>query len=750
MPRTTNLPLKWKLPLIMVALTGAFLVTVSLLIYSMAERSIRENAFAAQEIEAKSGAQALAFRLQAARSDVSSLAGQPAVFRAISNFERVIGMVEEDDPVSYLKQTYAAGNPHPAHQREELTDAGDGSYYNQSHVTYHPTFLQSLRLNGYQDLYLISAQGQVVYSVKKQADFLTGIQAGASDGLAQVFEAAMQAESGTVVTADFAAYSHSTEGVAAFMAAPVFTKRGDIAGVIAVQLGSAAIVEALTSNLSGGSHQNIFVVSSDGLARSPSSVEGLFPVLQPMPNTPQIRAAAAREPGQFATAASSLGEAAIALVMPLDLPGFDWSLVLETDEQTAFAAVEKIRLAAAGLIAAALLIAVAVSWIAARSVTRPVHALQQATNALADSDYDTDIPGLTRGDELGDLARSLDSFRGKLKAADTAAAREVETARHTAAVVDSMSAALSELQRGNLACDIQAPFDGHYETLRENFNRSLDKLRGSMSEVVGTAGNVGRFSEEQGSAATEMAHRTEGQAATLEETAGAIRELTGGIRATADRAGRMDEAMRGTRQEAEQSTQVVTSAVQAMDQIQEAAAEISKIINLIDDIAFQTNLLALNAGVEAARAGQAGAGFAVVASEVRALAQRASNAAGQIKALTSASEEHVANGVSMVGRAGNALTSIIEQVSEVSGLVSEIADGVRAQSRGLEKIDSAMHQLDSMTQQNAAMAEQAAASSQLLQNESHSLSGIVGRFDLGQPSAGTAGTSRFAAERLRA
>ncbi|EDZ44946.1 methyl-accepting chemotaxis sensory transducer [Rhodobacterales bacterium Y4I] len=731
MPRTTKLPLKLKLPMIMVALTGAFLVTVSLLVYSMAERSIRENAFAAQEIEAKSGAQALEFLIKAARSDVSSLAGQPAVFRAIGNFERVIGMVEEDDPIAYLKQTYAEANPHPADQREELTDAGDGSYYNQSHVTYHPTFLQSLNLNGYQDLYLISAKGQVVYSVKKQGDFLTDIQPGSGGGLAQVFQAALQAEAGTVVAADFAPYSHSTDGVAAFMAAPVFSKSQEVAGVIAVRLGTAGVVSALTSNLSGGTHQNIFVVSSDGLARSPSSAEGVFPVLTALPDTPQILAAKAREGGQFEAVVSSLGERAIALVMPLDLPGFDWSLVLETDEHTAFAVVERIRLTAAGLIGAALLAAVGVSWLAARSVTRPIHALREATNALADSNYDTAIDGRDRGDELGDLARSLDSFRGKLKDADEAAAREVEAARHTAAVVDSMSAALSELQRGNLACDIQAPFAGQYEALRENFNRSLEKLRSSMAQVVGAAENVGRFSEEQRSAATEMAHRTESQAATLEETAGSIRELTEGIRSTAEQAGKMDQTMRGARSEAEQSTEVVTSAVEAMDQIQEASSEISKIINMIDDIAFQTNLLALNAGVEAARAGPAGAGFAVVASEVRALAQRASNAAGQIKGLTSASEEYVANGVSMVGRAGDALTRIIEQVSAVSGLVTDIADGVRAQSRGLEKIDGAMHQLDSMTQQNAAMSEEAAAASQLLQNESHGLTEIVGRFDLG-------------------
>jgi methyl-accepting chemotaxis protein len=242
---------------------------------------------------------------------------------------------------------------------------------------------------------------------------------------------------------------------------------------------------------------------------------------------------------------------------------------------------------------------------------------------------------------------------------------------------------------------------------------------------------VDKFSEEQRASAQEMAHRTETQAGTLEETASALKDLTSGIRQTADRAGKVDETMRGTRDEAEHSNHIVTSAVQAMDQIQEASEQISQIINMIDDIAFQTNLLALNAGVEAARAGEAGAGFAVVASEVRALAMRASKAAGQIKDLTSASEEHVANGVAMVGRAGDALSSIIDRVTNVSDLITEIADGVQKQSNGLESINNAMTRLDGTTQQNAAMSEEASAASQLLQNEAQALSAVVSRFQLG-------------------
>ncbi len=304
-----------------------------------------------------------------------------------------------------------------------------------------------------------------------------------------------------------------------------------------------------------------------------------------------------------------------------------------------------------------------------------------------------------------------------------------------------MSHALSQLQDGNLICEIDGPFSPDYETLRENYNHSLQNLRNSLREVVEAARHVDRFSQEQRASANEMAERTESQGSTLEKTATAMQDLTQRLRDTAEKATEVDSTMRGTRREAEQSNEVVRSAVAAMDQIQQASSEISKIINMIDDIAFQTNLLALNAGVEAARAGEAGAGFAVVASEVRNLARRASEAAGEIKTLTSTSEEHVANGVSMVDKAGNALTSIIEQVTSVSDLISEIAGGVQHQSQGLEDINAAIRELDSVTQQNTAMAEEASASSQLLQSEARTLSRVTGRFQIDSPMSADAPSS---------
>ncbi|MBO9478718.1 HAMP domain-containing protein [Shimia sp. R11_0] len=724
--------LKLKLPMIMVAVTTTFLVTVSFLVYRMAEDKIEHDVYLSNAATANAGQQALTSLIEAVRRDLVMTADQPTTFRAISNFDRVYKMIEED-PVTYLTRTYITENPNSAEERAALVDPGDGEYYSQSHASYHPTFLRSLRLNRYEDIYLFNLEGRLLYSVRKQDDFAQDFSRGplSETGLGQAYQGALSAAPGDIVTADFAPYAPHGDTPGAFLAIPVLSKKKVVAGVLAVQLSSARVAEVLAASVSPEGDQNLYLVSADGVARSPSLLPNQFEEFANLSALPHIQSAMSGTADVLEHAQTLAGLDVIARVMPLSIAGFDWSLIMETDRIAAFAAVHRIRLLALLMIASAVILAALVSWMAARRVTRPIEALHQVTTALSEGDYDVDISGTTRRDELGDLAKTIGAFRDRLKMADEASAREAVTARKTAAVVDRMSEALAELERGNLACDIKEAFVADYEALRETFNHSLSNLRDLMSSIVEASQNVGQYSNEQKSAATVMEKRTESAAATLEDTAKALHDLSDGVKTTADRANRVDDAMRHARTEAENSRDVVGSAVAAMDEIQKASDEIAQTISVIEDIAFQTNLLALNAGVEAARAGSAGSGFAVVASEVRALAQRAAAAAGKIQELTAASEDQVANGVGMVARAGDALSKIITEVSFVSDLVSEISDSVRAQSSGLDNINTAMRDLDAMTQQNTAMAEEAAASSQMLQGEAQNLASIVSRFDVG-------------------
>jgi len=184
-----------------------------------------------------------------------------------------------------------------------------------------------------------------------------------------------------------------------------------------------------------------------------------------------------------------------------------------------------------------------------------------------------------------------------------------------------------------------------------------------------------------------------------------------------------------------------------MGNIENSADQISQIVGVIDDIAFQTNLLALNAGVEAARAGDAGRGFAVVASEVRALAQRSSNAAKEIKELITESEQHVASGVQQVNQAGDALRKILESVREISEAVSGISSAAQEQSMGLSEINSAVSQLDQVTQQNAAMVEESTAASHTLRQDADELGRLVGQFHTSSSQGAVGGARPMAGNR---
>jgi methyl-accepting chemotaxis protein len=181
------------------------------------------------------------------------------------------------------------------------------------------------------------------------------------------------------------------------------------------------------------------------------------------------------------------------------------------------------------------------------------------------------------------------------------------------------------------------------------------------------------------------------------------------------------EASFGNRKGAERGAEIVKEAVSAMQGIEKGAEQITRIIGVIEDIAFQTNLLALNAGVEAARAGDAGRGFAVVASEVRLLAQRASESAREIKSLISDSTKGVEDGSVLVRRTGESLAEILGRANDAAGLVADIAMAASEQARGLAEVNAGVNQLDTVTQQNSAVAEETSAAAAALKSRSEEL-----------------------------
>ena len=298
-------------------------------------------------------------------------------------------------------------------------------------------------------------------------------------------------------------------------------------------------------------------------------------------------------------------------------------------------------------------------------------------------------------------------------------------------VVEALRVNLRKLSDGDLSSRIDDAFSSEYEQLRADFNAATTNLRAAMLTVIENSIAIETEALEISGAAEDLSRRTETQAATLEETAAALDQLTSSVTSSSQGAHDANRVVLEARQKATSSGIVVQQAVDAMGEIESSSSQISKIISVIDDIAFQTNLLALNAGVEAARAGEAGRGFAVVASEVRALAQRSSEAAREIDRLISASTDHVQRGVGLVGEAGTALDGILASVIDIAGRVSEIATSAQEQSAGLAEINTAVNALDQVTQQNAAMFEQTTAASHSLKRGALVLSDTVAKFKTG-------------------
>jgi methyl-accepting chemotaxis protein len=309
-------------------------------------------------------------------------------------------------------------------------------------------------------------------------------------------------------------------------------------------------------------------------------------------------------------------------------------------------------------------------------------------------------------------------------------ARRAELSR----VVEALRAGLSRLAEGDLtrpiASQADASFPAEYEALRVSYNLALDRISGVLANVAATARGLRDSSRKIAGASQELSARAETQAATLEQSAAALGQLTASVGSTAKRAGQAEQASVENRQGAEGGAGIVGQAVEAMQEIERSSGQITRIIGVIDDIAFQTNLLALNAGVEAARAGEAGRGFAVVASEVRVLARQASKSAQEIKALISDSSQQVQAGSQLVRMAGESLDGIVERAKGTSALIAEIAAAAKEQASGINELNSGIGQLDQVTQQNSAMAEETHTAANTLLQRAEELFMVMSEFRL--------------------
>ncbi|NMN89186.1 MULTISPECIES: HAMP domain-containing methyl-accepting chemotaxis protein [unclassified Novosphingobium] len=379
----------------------------------------------------------------------------------------------------------------------------------------------------------------------------------------------------------------------------------------------------------------------------------------------------------------------------------------------------------------AALAALGVVMLLRHRVTGPLRRLAHAMREMAGGNLDRPVPCTELTDEVGAISHALlDIKDGVERRTREMADRDLAVQRQ---VVSELSIGLQRLAAQDLEYRIHTPFPDQYEELRSNYNQASTALAKAIGAARIGARRLLTTIREINAAADDLSQRNTRQAATVEETTAALRQVNGAIQGTATRAGIMRDCVTQTHDQATRGEMVVGNAVSAMEAIERSAQEINQIIGVIDGIAFQTNLLALNAGVEAARAGDAGKGFAVVATEVRALAQRSADAAKNIKELIATSTAHVGDGVDLVQQTGDVLGHILVQVAELTGMVDEIAAGTADQATAIGEVSNSVVEIDRVTQQNAAMVEQTSAATADLTAEAAALDSLVAQFRTRDP-----------------
>ncbi|ODT80057.1 MAG: hypothetical protein ABS76_17875 [Pelagibacterium sp. SCN 64-44] len=316
----------------------------------------------------------------------------------------------------------------------------------------------------------------------------------------------------------------------------------------------------------------------------------------------------------------------------------------------------------------------------------------------------------------------------------SAAAHEAEEASRAKIqkAVSATGAVLRDMAAGDLTSRVTEALDPEFDQIKADTNAVVERLADIVNRLQETSHSLKTATGEILAGANDLADRTTKQAATIEETAAAVEQLSGAVMENAKRAVTANDKAQAVAANATNGGTAMKQANAAMEAIETSSSKISNIIGMIDDIAFQTNLLALNASVEAARAGEAGKGFAVVAVEVRRLAQSAANASSEVKALIETSAAEVRNGSWLVAQAAESLLDILAGAEESAQLIETIAQENRKQSEALEEVSVAVRQMDEMTQHNAALVEETNAAIEQTEAQASDLDQIIDVFRTGQ------------------
>ncbi len=649
--------------------------------------------------------------LDSIKADVEAISSNDNTLQALEEFNAAWKEIPSGTEETLLQKLYINDNPNPTGQKEKLDVAPDSSKYSAMHAKYHPWFRSFLQKRGYYDIFLINNNGDVVYTVFKELDFASNVikGSGKDTDLGAVYKNAL-ANPKEAAFVDFKPYAISANAPAAFISHAITNKDGSPAGVLVFQMPIEKINGIMKESAGMGESGETYIVGSDMLMRSDSRFSKESTLLKQKVDTEAVKEALAGKTGSDIIK-DYRGIDVFSAYTPLEFLGVKYAMIGEQDEDEVMKPLNSLINNSILFSSLVVLIFGAVAFFVSRGISQPLIAILKKIKILekGNTSFEVENKYKDRSDEVGELARSIESFR--------------ETSMLTKSMEDDMRQ--KDLQMINERKNNQ-------EKIAVEFEQSVKSIVGvvasSAIDLARTAKEMAQSvsrSSQLASSANDMAVRTTGNvqsvASAAEELSSSVREISGQLQKTSD-------LVNESRIKAENADSLASALTTASDRVAGA-------MDMISAIAGQINLLALNATIESARAGEAGKGFAVVASEVKNLATQTDKTINEIQSVIGemrGAASSIVTALNEIKFSVNSITeatsSVASAVEEQSAVTNEIAQNMQVAATGTQTISDNMGDVSTSSSNSGLAAEKMVSSVQELADKAESLNAQVDAF----------------------